>query len=137
VSGSPRSPGRGDRGASVRPLKPSHESTDIEVVDAPSWTFLRGDTRLELSREETPNGVNLIVTGEGLPRIFAFASLEKLVRFQSDMESLLLRTGWTFRSFAPDRRSNRERRSFPRLTERRRWWTDSAQLVSRLRKSSR
>jgi len=102
-------------------------------VDAPRWVFVRGDTRLELSREETPTGVNLIVSGEGLPRAFAFGNVERLVRFQSDMEALLLRTGWTFSRFAPDRRSNRDRRAFPRLLERRRWWTDGVRLVSRLR----
>jgi len=68
-----------------------------------------------------------------LPRAFAFGNVERLVRFQSDMEALLLRTGWTFSRFAPDRRSNRDRRAFPRLLERRRWWTDGVRLVSRLR----
>jgi len=106
-------------------------------VELPTWTFVRGDTRLELAREETRAGVNLIVSAGGEPRTFAFASLERLVRFQSDMESLLLRTGWSFTAFAPDRRSNRERRSFPRLRERRRWWTDSVRLVSRLRQDAR
>lgn len=98
--------------------------------------FVRGDARLEISREETRTGVNLIVMGEGAPRAFAFASLERLVRFQSDMEALLLRTGWTFSRFAPERRSHRERRAFPRLLERRRWWTDGVRLVSRLRKDA-
>jgi hypothetical protein len=105
-------------------------------VDAPSWIFVRGDTRLEISHEATPTGLNLVVTGEGVPRAFAFASLDRLVRFQSDMEALLLRTGWTFSRFAPERRSHRERRAFPRLLERRRWWTDGVRLVSRLRKNA-
>jgi hypothetical protein len=105
-------------------------------VDAPSWIFVRGDARLEISREETCTGVNLIVSSEGVPRAFAFASLERLVRFQSDMEALLLRTGWTFSRFVPERRSHRERRAFPRLLERRRWWTDGVRLVSRLRKDA-
>lgn len=103
-------------------------------MDAPSWIFVRGDARLEISREETSTGVNLNVIGEGVPRAFAFASVERLVRFQSDMEALLLRTGWTFSHFSPERRSNRDRRAFPRLLERRRWWTDGVQLVARLRK---
>jgi hypothetical protein len=102
-------------------------------VDAPSWLFVRGDAHLTLSREETPTGVNLIVIGEGVPRAFAFPSIERLAKFQSDMEALLLRTGWTFSRFAPDRRSNRDRRAFPRLLERRRWWTDGIPLVSRQR----
>ena len=106
-------------------------------MDAPSWTFVRGDTRLELSREETRTGVNLIVIADGNPRAFAFASIERLVRFQSDMESLLLRTGWSFSRFAPERRSGGERRAFPRMLERRRWWTDSVRLFARVRKDSR
>jgi hypothetical protein len=105
-------------------------------VDVHSWIFVRGDARLEISREERGTGVNLIVSGEGVPRAFAFTSLERLVRFQSDMEALLLRTGWTFSRFVPERRSLRERRAFPRLLERRRWWTDGVRLVSRLRKDA-
>ena len=37
---------------------------------------------------------------------------------------LLLKTGWSFNEFLPDRRSVADRRTWPRLTERRRWWTD-------------
>jgi len=41
------------------------------------------------------------------------------------METFLLRTGWTFASFSPERRIPLDRRTFPRITsDRRRWWTD-------------
>jgi hypothetical protein len=92
---------------------------------------------LNLSREETPLHVTLTIAGDGLPRVFSFPSLERAVQFQSDMEALLLRTGWSFTEFAPERRTGHERRGFPRIEERRRWWTDSLRLFrSRRDKSS-
>jgi hypothetical protein len=105
-------------------------------VPSSRWTFTRGDERLELSREETPVHVALTVTGDGRSRVFSFPTLERAIRFQSDMEALLLRTGWSFSDFAPERRTGRERRGFPRLAERRRWWTDSLRLFRRRRDKS-
>jgi len=46
------------------------------------------------------------------------------VRFQADMETLLTHTGWSFVGFQPERRGRRDRRTMPRMNERRRWWTD-------------
>jgi hypothetical protein len=90
-----------------------------------AWTFERHGERLVLHREETVNGVNLVVVSEnGVPRSYPFDSMDRLVAFQSDMESLLVRTGWSFVAFTPDRRSGRDRRGMPRESERRRWWTD-------------
>ena len=90
----------------------------------PIWTFHRRSDRLLLRREETPTSVHLVVTENGTSRSFSFSDLNRLVAFQNDMEAFLIRTGWTFMSFAPDRRGGRDRRLMPRLTERRRWWTD-------------
>ncbi|HUC76811.1 MAG TPA: hypothetical protein VMS04_16025 [Vicinamibacterales bacterium] len=88
------------------------------------WTFHRRSDRLQLRREETPTSVHLVVTENGTSRSFSFSDLNRLVAFQNDMEAFLIRTGWTFTSFAPDRRGGRDRRLMPRMTERRRWWTD-------------
>jgi hypothetical protein len=88
------------------------------------WTFRRRDDQLLLRREQTPSGVNLVVVENGTSRSFAFSDVERLVSFQSDMEAFLVRTGWTFIAFTPERRSGRDRREMPRITERRRWWTD-------------
>lgn len=95
------------------------------------WTFVRGEERLGLSREETHTGVNLIVVGAGSLRTIHFSTLGRLAQFQADMETLLLRTGWSFSEFSPERRSGTERRGFPRTAERRRWWTDSVRLFTR------
>jgi len=89
-----------------------------------AWTFRRRSEQLLLRREETPTGVNMLVIENGTCRSFSFTDLDRLVAFQSDMEAFLVRTGWTFSSFAPDRRRGRDRRQMPRMTERRRWWTD-------------
>jgi hypothetical protein len=88
------------------------------------WTFKRRSEQLLLRREETPTGVNLLVMENGTCRSFAFTDLDRLVAFQADMEAFLVRTGWTFSAFVPDRRLGRDRRQMPRMTERRRWWTD-------------
>ena len=66
----------------------------------------------------------LVLSGDGQDRSYYFADIVPLVRFQDDMEAFLLQTGWSFAGFSPDRRTGRDRRTFPRLTERRRWWTD-------------
>src|SRR5690242_14522396 len=89
------------------------------------WTFRRRSEQLSLRREETSNGVNLVVVDSGTSRSFAFSDVDRLIAFQSDMEAFLIRPGWTLVTFAPDRRSGRDRRQMPRMTERRRWWTDS------------
>ena len=88
------------------------------------WTFRRRDEQLLLQREDTPSGVSLVVVENGTSRSFAFKDIERLITFQSDMEAFLIRTGWTFVAFSPDRRAGRDRRRMPRMTERRRWWTD-------------
>jgi hypothetical protein len=49
----------------------------------------------------------------------------RLTTFQADMEAFLVQSGWSFEAFSPDRRSGRDRRQFPRVSDRRRWWTDS------------
>jgi hypothetical protein len=106
-------------------------------VEELTWTFERADQQLELRRRDVPEGVLLVVTGDGAPRSYFFNTIESLVLFQSDMESFLLNTGWSFVAFTPDRRTGRERRGFPRLEERRRWWTDGRPVHSVKGTSSR
>jgi hypothetical protein len=79
---------------------------------------------LELRRCDAGDGVQLIIVGEGKPRAYRFNEMMDLVNFQCDMEALLLKTGWSLVEFSPERRRGRERRTWPRMTERRRWWTD-------------
>lgn len=94
----------------------------------PTWTFDRQGERLIVQRD-TRDGTScaLIVTAEGLSRTLEFPELAALVRFQTDMDTFLLRTGWLLMNYAPDRR-RRDRRRFPRVTnDRRRWWTDGVE----------
>lgn len=90
------------------------------------WTFARRDDRLTIQRERTAQGeYQLLVIQNGSPRTFVFSGFDRLVSFQSDMESFLVRTGWSLAAFTPDRRSQGDRRQFPRVdNDRRRWWTD-------------
>jgi hypothetical protein len=93
-------------------------------VDDLAWTFERAGQRLEIRREQADSSTRLMLTSEGLPRTYRFDDPSRLMKFQKDMESLLLQTGWSFVAFSPDRRTGIERRRWPRLDERRRWWTD-------------
>jgi len=90
------------------------------------WTFQRDGQELSLARD-TDHAFRLtIITAGDSSRQYGFADLPALIRFQEDMETLLLRTGWTFARFSPESRGGRDRRSFPRIDERRRWWTDGS-----------
>jgi len=89
------------------------------------WTFVRGNDTLEITREDLDDGVTLVIAGDGTPRSYFFRETHRLETFQRDMETLLLKTGWTFQRYEPDRRSGHDRRGWPRRTnDRRRWWTD-------------
>ena len=96
-------------------------------MDYGVWTFARGSDRLEISRKTLDDGTALIIGGDGAPRSYFFREYDRLETFQKDMETLLLKTGWSFVSYEPDQRTGRDRRDFPRRTnDRRRWWTDGA-----------
>ena len=88
------------------------------------WAFERAGQTLEIRRRAVPEGFLLVVEGEEAPRSYFFPDLATLIPFQTDMESFLVSTGWSFVAFSPERRTGRERRGFPRIDERRRWWTD-------------
>jgi hypothetical protein len=62
------------------------------------------------------------------PQMYAFEDLLHLTWFQSDMDEFLVHTGWSLLEFSPERRQWGDRRTFPRLTERRCWWTDPRNL---------
>ena len=95
----------------------------------PAWTFQRGDERLRLQRHGSNTGYELMVIGQGEPRTYAFPDLGTVEKFQADMESFLLKTGWSFEHFSPERRTGTDRRTFPRVdVDRRRWWTDGLRL---------
>ncbi len=90
-----------------------------------SWTFRRGLQSLTMQREAVPGGeFRLVVIENGRLREYKFASLQRLVPFQSAMEAWLLDGGWSLAEFAPDRRQGGDRRGLTRDTvDRRRWWT--------------
>jgi hypothetical protein len=90
------------------------------------WTFERGAERVTLVRAKycEPPVLTVTVNGQG-PKLYEFGYEYELMRFQTNMETFLLKTGWCFASFSPERRGGRDRRGFPRVDdERRRWWTD-------------
>ena len=94
-------------------------------MDQGVWTFARGVDKLEITRQILDDGTVLQIAGDGSPRSYFFRDVSRLEIFQKDMETLLLKTGWTFVAFEPDQRTGRERRGWPRRSnDRRRWWTD-------------
>jgi hypothetical protein len=130
-----RSPGGRNRACQVLISGQSGVDT-MTHVDMGAWTFIKAESRLEVSRQETEEGLVLVITESSGSRSYKFQNTAALVRCQADMEKFLLRTGWTFLAFSPDRRTGRERRRFPRLLERRRWWTDGLPPPRRSRRKS-
>ena len=89
------------------------------------WTFERASRRFAIARLESDGRTILSLSNaRETPRLCRFIDLPTLERFQTDLETLLLKTGWSFVKFSPEHRLGGDRRGFPRLEERRRWWTD-------------
>jgi len=96
-------------------------------VQQRSWTFRRGDEPLVLQRHQRESGFALVVIRDGTVQNIPFHEEAALTVFQTDMEELLVHTGWTLQECQPERRRKRDRRRFPRIeNDRRRWWTDPA-----------
>ncbi len=73
------------------------------------WAFERDTDRLEIRRAE--NADQLIITGDAFNRrVLSFGSAGELIDFQIRFEQHLVRTGWQFVRFAPERRTGAERR---------------------------
>jgi hypothetical protein len=108
------------------PCQEADKSSEIMI-----WTFQRGNERISIELA-TNEDLVMVVTGDGAPRRYSFSESSARKSFQADMEAFLLKTGWTFLECSPERRRGRDRRGFPRLSERRRWWTDSPELWKRL-----
>jgi hypothetical protein len=100
-------------------------------VDHCAWIFARGDERLEIRRVPVGDGVALVIVENGQEKTYRFADLPSLVRIQHDMERFYLKAGWSLVEFWPERRGYRDRRRMPRLSERRRWWTDARNVAAR------
>ena len=107
-------------------MNPIPSNVQIEVQTA-HWLFGRDDQEVKIERVgEKDDDLALVITAnDDPPRRYAFSDLVALMRFQTDMEEFLVTTGWSLQEFSPERRGGRDRRTFPRINERRRWWTDA------------
>jgi hypothetical protein len=95
-------------------------------VDEYVWTYARGTQRLEIRRRETGDGHLLVVTGGDSPSSTTFRDMAALVEQQIRFEGFLIKDGWSFIGFVPERRTHADRRNAPRPTpDRRRWWSDA------------
>jgi hypothetical protein len=89
------------------------------------WTFGKEKERISLGRKPD-SCVLVVVRGRDQLREYRFADMSGLRVFQADMEAFLQKTGWALLRYHPERRQrDRDRRRFPRVEERRRWWTDA------------
>ena len=79
-------------------------------MDDPIWTFTRRDECLTISRQRTPDGLSLVVIDNGRPQEYVFNDISPLTTFQMGLEAALVRSGWSFVAFSPERRSATERR---------------------------
>jgi hypothetical protein len=84
-----------------------------------TWVFVRGDERLELRRSADPASTSLEVQGADGLRTFISRDRPTLVAFHAGFEEALTRSGWRMEAFHPERRSGRDRRAVPRISERR------------------
>jgi len=101
-------------------------------VTSTTWTFARQQQRLVVNERDAAGGFRLIISCDEAPKSYSFPTASARSRFKSDMEAFLLKTGWTFLDFSPDRRRGRDRRGFPRMEERRRWWTDGVKEMKKV-----
>ncbi len=113
-------------GLQTVPKRSDTQRVPIEVQTT-YWLFGRGSETVKIERLGDGGGeMSLVITANAdAPRRYEFDSVRALTRFQADMEEFLVTTGWALLEFFPERRTGRDRRTFPRLTERRRWWTDA------------
>jgi hypothetical protein len=103
----------------------STKDRSFAMIIARSAAGGRTHASLRLERRVQDDEIVLVVRQPEGAREFPFETLEALEGFQNAMETFLLRIGWTFASFSPERRTPLDRRTFPRITsDRRRWWTD-------------
>ena len=114
------------QGPGAVPNAESSTGSDNEsaAVHDPTWTFAREADELTIVRQAASQECALIVVLNDSPKTYSFRDERSMVRFQADMETLLTHTGWSFVGFQPERRGRRDRRTMPRMNERRRWWTD-------------
>jgi hypothetical protein len=95
-------------------------------VDEHVWIYARGSQRIEVRRRETENSHVLVVTGGDSPSSTAFRDMAALVAHQIRFEGFLIKDGWSFIGFVPERRTQADRRKTSRPTPgRRRWWSDA------------
>jgi hypothetical protein len=93
------------------------------------WTFERAGERLQIRRETDDASLRLTVTQADDSKSYRFEDAVALISFQTDMEAMLVQTGWSFVEFSPEQRRGLDRRGWPRLlSDRRRWWTDGTKL---------
>ena len=89
------------------------------------WTFGKGKERISLGRGPESD-VLVVVRARDQVCEYRFADGSSLRAFQADMEAFLRKTGWTLLEYSPERRrQDQDRRHFPRLGERRKWWVDT------------
>jgi len=110
----------------------THTSTGH--YDVCVWTFAKGAD--ELTVEQWTDGEAVIVTltradetGTETRQAYEFPDERAAEEFHTNFEPTLLKFGWSFVGYLPERRTHDDRRQRVRPSERRRWWTDGVLLL--------
>ena len=98
------------------------------------WTFLKGGDELTVEHSVETDKVMVTVirakeSGEETAAVHQFPTNAAAEEFQASLEVSLLRFGWVFIGFLPNRRRRDHRRSQADRGDRRRWWTDGGTFL--------
>jgi hypothetical protein len=110
------------------------EETESRHYEVRTWTFAKGGD--ELTVEQWLDGESVAValtraseTGAETVHSYEFADQPSAEQFHASLDEALLKFGWSFVGYLPQRRTHEDRRQRLRSSERRRWWTDGALIL--------
>lgn len=108
----------------------------LETIQEQSrhWTFLKGGD--ELTVEHIVHGDRVSVTvrhdrevGGETARVHDFPTQSAADEFQANLDASLLKFGWVFIGYLPNRRRPADRPEHLAQEDRRRWWTDGGTFL--------
>jgi len=98
------------------------------------WTFAKGGDELTVEHWFEGDTVRVTLTraddtGAETTRVYEFPDEQTSDQFNADLDASLLKFGWVFIGYLPNRRTHPDRRHEARVSDRRRWWTDGGTFL--------
>lgn len=111
----------------------AEETTNCHY-DVRVWTFAKGGDEVTVEQWAEPETVVVVITREyetGAQTVhsYEFAEHSSAEQFHANLDEALLKFGWSFVGYLPQRRTHEERRQRLRSSDRRRWWTDGVLIL--------